>query len=92
MAEARLRERIDALRPDLREELSRGTDPSHKLAALNAEIFLKKGANGGPVPFPILIDIECNDDLACRAAQLFRHRAAGVRALVSLGRFRPSGR
>jgi hypothetical protein len=76
LTEARLREHIDALRPDLREELSRGTDPSHKLASMNAEIFLQKGAAGGPVPFPILIDIECADDFGCRAAQLFRHRTA----------------
>ena len=74
LTEARLIERIDALQPDLRKQLSHGTDQYKKLATANAEIFLNMGASGGSVPFSVLVDIKCDTDYACRAAELFRHR------------------
>jgi hypothetical protein len=64
------------LRPDLREELIRGTDQYKRLVHANAAIFLKSGLFGGPVPFYALVDIECETDYECKAAEWFKHREA----------------
>src|SRR5216684_3805631 len=62
--EARLGERLDQIEPNLRDELSRGTDSKKRFADQAATLFLKGGeyppGRGKPsVPFYMLVDKEC---------------------------------
>src|ERR1700691_3428790 len=77
--EARLSERLDRIEPNLRDELSRGTDLKKRFADQAATLFLKEGeyppGRGNPsVPFHVLVDMECGTDDSCRLAEWYRYR------------------
>ncbi len=66
--ESRIGERLDRIEPNLRDELSRGTDSKKRFADQAATLFLKEGEYspgwGKPaVPFYVLVDVECVFDL-----------------------------
>jgi hypothetical protein len=77
--EARFSERLDRIEPNLREELSRGTDSKKRFSNQEATLFLKEGeyppGRGDPsVPFNTLVDMECGADDSCRVAEWYRYR------------------
>lgn len=73
--ESRLSNQLDMLYPDLRTELSRGSDAKKRYTDQDAAIMLNRWKDGGYfLPFYFLADnIECKDDQACRAAEWFRY-------------------
>jgi hypothetical protein len=90
--EARFSERLDRIEPNLREELSRGTDSKKRFANQAATLFLKEGeyppGQGNPsVPFYSLVDMECGTDDSCRVAEWFRYRGTLEHQLAQNERF-----
>jgi hypothetical protein len=84
--EARLTERVAELEPNLREELSRGTDRYKRFGDDEATFFLRNGEYppgfGEPkVTFAVLVSMECKDDDKCRIAEWYRRRRTLQRAL-----------
>ena len=76
--ESRLSNQLEMLYPDLRTELSRGSDAKKRYTDQDAAIMLNRWKDGGYfLPFYFLADtIECKDDQACRAAEWFRYEQA----------------
>lgn len=87
LTETRLLTHIDALQPDLREQLSRGTDQNKKLATANAELFLKGGPGVDPPSFSVVVELECESDSSCRAAEWYRHRTTVYARIRMLDQF-----
>jgi hypothetical protein len=84
--EARLTEHLVEVEPNLRAELSRGTDRYKRFGDDDATFFLRMGEYppgfGEPkVTFADLVSIECNGDDKCRVAEWYRRRRVLQRAL-----------
>ncbi len=90
--ESRIGERLDRIEPNLRDELSRGTDSKKRFADQAATLFLKEGEYspgwGKPaVPFYVLVDVECDTDDSCRVAEWYRYRSTLEYELAQNERF-----
>ena len=84
---ARFEERLDQIEPNLRDELSRGTDSKKRFADQGATFFLKEGEyppgrGKTSVPFSTLVDMECEADDSCRIAETYRNRSTLERELA----------
>jgi hypothetical protein len=89
--EAHLDGRLDRLEPNLREELSNGSDPKKRFTDQAATLFLKSGeyppgAGKSSVPFATVIDMECGQDDPCLIAEWYRYRGTLERQLVGNSR------
>jgi hypothetical protein len=89
--EARLDERLDRLQPNLRDELSSGSDSKKRYVGQGATLFLKNGeyppGEGKPsVPFATLVDVECAQDDLCRIAEWYRYRGTLAREMADNAR------
>jgi hypothetical protein len=78
--DARLDERLDRIEPNLRDELSRGTDARKKSPDQRNALFVNSGQyppgfGAANVPFYSLVDMECEQDQTCRVAEWYRRRA-----------------
>ena len=85
--DARFEERLDQIEPNLRDELSRGTDLKKRFADQGATLFLKEGEyppgrGKTSVPFYTLVDMECEADDSCRIAEWYRNRSTLERELA----------
>jgi hypothetical protein len=89
--EERLNERLDRIEPNLRDELSRGTDAKKRTSDQREALFLNSGQYppgfGKPeVRFYALVDMECEQDQTCRVAEWFRRRGTIQRELEANAR------
>jgi len=89
--EARLDERLDRIEPNLRDELSRGTDTRKRSPDQRNALFVNSGQyppgfGATNVPFYSLVDMECEQDQTCRVAEWYRRRATIERKLEANAR------
>jgi hypothetical protein len=75
LMENRLTNELRALEPDLRTELSRGSDAKKRFNDQDQSLLVNRRKDGSHLlPFGSLVDaIECKDDQACRTAEWLRY-------------------
>lgn len=75
LMETRLTNELRTLEPDLRTELSRGSDGKKRFKDQDQSLLVNRRKNGDYLwPFSSLVDtIECEGDQACRTAEWFRY-------------------
>jgi len=75
LMENRITNELRTLEPDLRTELSRGSDAKKRFSDQDQSLLVNRRKNGDYfLPFSYLVDtIECQNDQACRTAEWFRY-------------------
>ena len=88
LMENRVTNELRTLEPDLRTELSRGSDAKKRFKDQDQSLLVNRRKDGSHLlPFGSLVDtIECKDDQACRTAEWFRYHQQLKNSIAINGR------